>query len=100
MLEKLLTPTERAAFDALVDEAAQAGHQALQFHSDSGVLIIALLAAGRLETWFATPARNPAEVIAARAIVFGGLEHACDKLAGIMSGANAMASDAIRRAAH
>lgn len=100
-IDTILSPTQRTEFDATVTQAASQGAQAVRYYSEeSGVIIIGLLSSGELETWFAAPARNNVEAYAAQAIVMHGLAQASEVLAGLLSGANAFASEAIRKAAH
>jgi hypothetical protein len=100
-IDAVLSPTERTEFEAVIAQAASTGAQAVRYFSEAGgVIVIGLMTDGRLETWFASPARNNVEAIAAQAIVMHGLAQASHALATLLTGADAIASDAIRKAAH
>lgn len=100
-LDTILSPTQRAEFDAIVYQAVNQGAGAVRYYSESGgFIVIAILANGAVETWFASPAHNDVEAYAAQAIVLHGLAQASHALASLLSGASAVASEAIRKAAH
>ena len=100
-IENILTVQEMATFAELLQEAAQSGAGAIRFWSEArGLIVVGLVADGELQTWFASPAQNSAQAIAVLGVVLHGLQAASDSLAGQLSGANSIASDAIRRASH
>jgi hypothetical protein len=101
MLDRILSRTELKEFTTVIDQAVSQGAGAARYYSEaSGVIVIAILANGGIETWFASPARNNVEAYAAQAIVLHGLAQASEVLAGLLSGASTFASEAIRKAAH
>lgn len=97
----LLNPAEMTDFNALMLEAKQSGAGAVRYWCEArGLIVIGLVSGGQLDTWFASPAANSVQAIAVQAIVMHGLAAASDNLASLLSGANTIASDAIRRASH
>ncbi len=100
-IDTILSPTQRTEFDAIVRQAVSQGAGAVRYYSESGgFIVIAILANGAVETWFASPTRNNVEAYAAQAIVMHGLAQASEVLAGLLSGASTFANEAIRKAAH
>lgn len=100
-LDTLLSESEMAEFSKLVQQATDSGAQAVRYWSEArGFIVIGLLAAGQLETWFASPAKNTAQAIAAQSVVLHGILQATHNLESLLSGASAIASDAIKKAAH
>ena len=64
-LDALLTESEMAEFGELVQQATDSGAQAVRFWSEArGLIVIGLVSAGQLETWFASPAKSTAQAIA------------------------------------
>jgi hypothetical protein len=99
-LETLLTTTEREQFNALVQQAAQAGACAVRWHSEaSGVLVVGICSGGELLTWFATPAHGAAEADVAQAVILSGIAQAGATNAALQSGASDIAASAIAKAA-
>jgi hypothetical protein len=84
-LTQSLSAPERTEFEAVIAQAASTGAQAVRYYSEAGgVIVIGLMTDGRLETWFASPARNNVEAIAAQAIVMHGLAQASHALATLL----------------
>ena len=100
-LETILRPHHLTEFNALVEQAIQAGSQAVRWYSaDLGLIVIGLVADGKLETWFASPARNDVQAIAAQAVVLHGLQQASQSMAALLTGADSIAAGAIKKAMH
>ena len=100
-LDSLLSASEMVEFNELVQQAAAGGAQAVRFWSEArGLIVIGLLSAGQLETWFASPAKNTAQAIAVQQVVLHGISQASHVLSSVLTGASAIASDAIKKAAH
>ena len=100
-LDALLTESEMAEFGELVQQATDSGAQAVRFWSEArGLIVIGLVSAGQLETWFASPAKSTAQAIAVQQVVLHGISQAAHVLASLLTGASAIASDAIKKAAH
>jgi len=99
-LETLLTTTEREQFNALVQQATQAGAGAVRWHSQaSGVLLVGICASGELLTWFATPAHSAAEADVAQSVILSGIAQASATNAALRAGASDIAANAIAKAA-
>ena len=100
-LENILSPSQRLEFDTIVGQGVAQGAQAVRYYNEAGgLIVIAMLANGAVETWFASPARNHVEAYAAQAVILHGLAQASEVLEGLLSGAKALASEAMRKAAH
>jgi hypothetical protein len=62
MLDRILSRTELKEFTTVIDQAVSQGAGAARYYSEaSGVIVIAIMTDGGLETWFASPARNNVE---------------------------------------
>jgi hypothetical protein len=100
-LQTLLQPHQVSEFNALVAETAGTNAQAVRWYSsETGLIVIGLVAHGKLETWFASPAQNNAQAIAAQAVVLHGLQQASQSLAALLTGAGSIAAGAINKAMH
>lgn len=98
-IENILTVQEMATFAELLQEAAQSGAGAIRYWSEArGLIVVGLVSGGQLDTWFASPAANSAQAIAAMAVVLHGLQAASESLATQLCGANTIAADAVKRA--
>lgn len=99
-LETLLSPGELQDFNALVTQATEQGAQAVRWHSTvSDVLVLGICAEGELLTWFASPARGAAEAELIQNIILQGLSQTGMATAIALKNADAMAADAIQKAA-
>lgn len=73
-LEKLLTPTELAAFNKLAQQAVKTGAGSVRFYAPQRHLcVIGIFADGRLMTWFATPAHSEREAVLNQTVVEAGI---------------------------
>ncbi|MCU0925275.1 MAG: hypothetical protein MUF44_04305 [Hydrogenophaga sp.] len=100
-LETLLPADELANFNALIAEATSADASAISWHSPtSAVVVIGFCQAGQLLTWFATPAINEMEVVAARSVILLGVAQAAHTVAALQSGAYEATAEVIKRARH
>lgn len=73
-LEKLLTPTELAAFNKMAQQAVKTGAGSVRFYTPQRHLcVIGIFADGRLMTWFATPARTEREALLNQTVVEAGI---------------------------
>jgi hypothetical protein len=100
-LETLLSADELANFNALVTETTSANASAISWHSaTSAVLVVGFCQEGQLITWFATPAVNEIEAVAARSVILLGVAQASHTMAALQSGAYEATAEAIKRARH
>lgn len=100
-LAALLSESERAEIQALVQHASAQGAEAFSWWSPQrGLVLIGFAADGELLTWFASPARNPTEAAAIRAVVTTGVQLAAQAVQDFAATAAAAADELLTRVRH
>lgn len=103
-LEKILTPADIHQFNRLVKQAHQAGAGSVRMHLVArGLVLIGVLAEGRVLTWFLAPAKTENEAILTETAVLAGigaigLAYSIE-MQLLATDAEELATEAIRKAA-
>jgi len=98
-LETLLTPTDMTQFNQLVSQAHQAGAGAVRMHIVAqNLVVIGILGAGELQTWFASPANDLVEALVTERVVLSGIELTAAVLREAVNGCQKIATEAITKA--
>lgn len=73
-LEKILTHAELKQFQKMIQHASKTGAGNVRLHCpDKHLVLIGIVAAGELMTWFCTPAHTPAEAVLSETVVMAGI---------------------------
>ena len=73
-LQKILTPSELIQFHKMTQQAIKTGAGSVRLHCpDKRIVVIGVVAAGELMTWFCAPSHTPAEATLTEVVVMTGI---------------------------